>query len=46
MDEDDFWWYQMDQELMQREEEERIEQCNQALAEWRSENGTNVFEPC
>jgi len=32
-DDDQSWWHQQDLELQQREEEERIEACNKALAE-------------
>ena len=32
-DDDDSWWHQQDLELQQREEAERIERCNRALAE-------------
>ena len=28
---DDSWWHQQDQELQEREEQERIEGCNRAL---------------
>jgi hypothetical protein len=30
---DDSWWHQQDLEMQQREEQERIEACNKALAE-------------
>jgi hypothetical protein len=32
-DDDDSWWHQQDLELQQREEAERIDRCNRALAE-------------
>ena len=34
MEPDDLtWWHQQDLEMQEREEQERIERCNQALAE-------------
>jgi hypothetical protein len=30
---DDAWWHQLDLEMQEREELERIEACNKALAE-------------
>jgi len=34
MEPDDLtWWHQQDQELQEREEQERIDACNRALAE-------------
>jgi len=34
MEPDDLtWWHQQDQELQEREEQERIEACNRALDE-------------
>jgi hypothetical protein len=34
MDDDDMtWWHQQDLEMQEREEQERIEACNKALAE-------------
>lgn len=29
---DDTWWQQLDAEMQEREEEERIEACNNAIA--------------
>jgi len=37
-DDDLTWWQQQDQELEQLEEQERIEACDTALAEWRAEH--------
>lgn len=31
-DDDQNWWHQQDLELQERDEEERIEACNKALA--------------
>lgn len=35
---DDSWWHQQDQELQEREEQERIDACNRALAELKENN--------
>jgi uncharacterized protein YceH (UPF0502 family) len=32
-DDDSSWWYQQDLEMQERDEEQRIEACNKALAE-------------
>ena len=37
-DDDMTWWYQQDQELEQLEEQERIADCDIALALWRAEH--------
>ena len=37
-DDDMTWWHQQDLEMQQREEEERIEACNKALAELKGNN--------
>jgi hypothetical protein len=34
---DESWWHQLDLEMQEREEEERIEACNKALAIYNSE---------
>lgn len=36
-DDDMTWWHQQDQELEQLEEQERIRDCDIALAIWRYE---------
>ena len=36
MEDDDTWWHQQDLEMQEREEEERTERCNAALAELTS----------
>jgi hypothetical protein len=36
-DDDMTWWHQQDQELEQLEEQERIKDCDIALAIWRYE---------
>ena len=33
---DDSWWHQQDLEMLERDEEERTERCNAALAELTS----------
>ena len=33
---DDTWWHQQDLEMQERDEEERTERCNAALAELTS----------
>jgi len=33
MEDDDTWWHQQDLEMQERDEEERTERCNAALAE-------------
>ena len=39
MEHDDLtWWHQQDQELQEREEQERIEACNRALDELKENN--------
>jgi hypothetical protein len=35
---DDFWWHQLDLELQEREQQERIDACNSALAELKEYN--------
>ena len=35
---DDSWWHQQDQELQEREEQERIDACNRALDELKENN--------
>ena len=37
-DDDMTWWHQQDQELEQLEEQERISDCDIALALWRYES--------
>jgi len=37
-DDDMTWWHQQDQELEQLEEQERIADCDIALALWRYDN--------
>jgi hypothetical protein len=37
-DDDMTWWHQQDQELEQLEEQERIRDCDIALAIWRYES--------
>jgi hypothetical protein len=32
MEDDDTWWHQLDLEMQEREEEERIAACNTALS--------------
>ena len=39
---DDSWWHQQDQELQEREEQERIDACNRALAELKENNDEGV----
>ena len=34
---DDTWWQQLDAEMQEREEEERIEACNNAIANYMAE---------
>lgn len=34
---DDTWWQQLDAEMQEREEEERIEACNNAIAIYMAE---------
>ena len=34
---DDTWWHQQDLEMLEREEEERIEACNDALTKYTQE---------
>jgi hypothetical protein len=36
MEDDDTWWHQQDLEMQERDEEERTERCNAALAELTS----------
>ena len=36
MEDDDNWWHQQDLEMQERDEEERTERCNAALAELTS----------
>ena len=39
MEPDDLtWWHQLDQEMQEREEQERIEACNRALDELKENN--------
>ena len=33
MEDDDSWWHQLDLEMQEREEQERIDACNTAIAE-------------
>jgi hypothetical protein len=43
MEPDDLtWWHQQDQELQEREEQERIEACNRALDELKENNDEGV----
>ena len=35
-DDDNTWWHQQDLEMQERDEEERTERCNAALAELTS----------
>ena len=43
MEPDDLtWWHQQDQELQEREEQERIDACNRALAELKEKNDEGV----
>ena len=39
---DDSWWHQQDLELQQREEQERIEACNRAIAAFTENNDEGV----
>lgn len=36
MEDDDTWWHQQDLEMQERDEEERTERCDAALAELTS----------
>jgi hypothetical protein len=40
---DDTWWQQLDAEMQEREEEERIEACNRAIAEHLSQENTHAI---
>jgi hypothetical protein len=43
MEPDDLtWWHQQDQELQEREEQERIDACNRALDELKENNDEGV----
>lgn len=43
MDDDDMtWWHQLDLEMQEREEQERIEACNRALDELKEKNDEGV----
>ena len=37
MNDDDTWWHQLDLEMQEREEEERIAACNTALSQLTQE---------
>jgi hypothetical protein len=39
---DDSWWHQQDLEMQEREEAERIDACNRALAELKENNDEGV----
>ena len=39
---EDSWWHQLDQEMQEREEQERIEACNRALDELKENNDEGV----
>lgn len=41
-DDDCSWWYQQDLELQQREEEERIKACNQAIEQFKEKSNESV----
>ena len=43
MEPDDLiWWHQLDLEMQEREEQERIEACNRALDELKENNDEGV----
>ena len=43
MEPDDLtWWHQQDLEMQEREEQERIDACNRALAELKESNDEGV----
>ena len=45
MEPDDLtWWHQQDQELQEREEQERIDACNRALAELKERDDERMTQ--
>ena len=45
MEPDDLtWWHQQDQELQEREEQERIDACNRALAELKERDDERITQ--
>ena len=43
-DDDQSWWHQQDLEMQEREEQERIDACNLAIALHRSQENPYVAE--
>jgi hypothetical protein len=42
MEDCDQWWYHQDQLMQEREEQERIDACNQALSKYTGEHDEPV----